>query len=87
VHLDARGQARELFFELVSSGYLEGHHGHLPRFRRWGEGLFEAAHVKNENLRGPQRGRPSDRYRAHQATVEVVLPVDLNGREQARYRA
>ena len=86
VDFDRFGKAGEFLPELVAPGDLEGDHRHLPwssgRFQR----LLQTTHVKDEDARCAQFGGPPDRDGADEAAVEVVLTVDLDGRQQAGHR-
>ena len=82
----ASGQAGEFFSELMAPRDLERDHRNLPWSCRRFQRLLQTANVQHEDPCGTQFGRPSDRYGADEAAVEVVLTAYLDRGQQARHR-
>jgi hypothetical protein len=73
--------------EPVPPGNLEGHQADLPRALRHRERALDPADLKHVHRRGAERHRPADRDGVDEAAVEIVLATDVDGRQQAGYRA
>ena len=86
-HMDtnARGYIRKFLFELVPAGDLERHEGHFPRPGRRAQRLLKPPYLQNKDPTSAQICGSPDWNGADQATVEEMLPVDLDGREQSGY--
>lgn len=82
MQLDPLREARHLLFEVVPARDLKCHEGYLPR-PAWGlERLLEPADVEHEDPFGSKLDRSTDRDGPDETTVEVVQPLDFDGREE-----
>lgn len=67
----------------MTSDDLEGDDADLPRTGRHGEGLLDAADLQDVDAACTELDGTPDGDAVDQATVELVLTVDLGGRQQA----
>jgi hypothetical protein len=86
MHRHVVWQRRHVLVEPVPPGDLERHQPHLPRPGRNGQWTFDPAHLQHVDGAGAQGHGPPDRDRVDQAAVEVVLPADLDRRQQPGHR-
>jgi aminoglycoside phosphotransferase (APT) family kinase protein len=89
VHPDraAGGQRRHLLVEPVPPRDLERDQPHLPRPGGHRQRALDPAHLEHVDDVGAQRHRSADRDRVDQPSVEEVLAVHVDRRQQPRYSA